>query len=182
MYIWIIIPFRISGTGSLLVFQHFGEPLDKYDLAILASLERDGRQSFVDLAEEVGLSKTPCWTRVQALEKNGTIRGYHADIAPQLLQLKLTAYIQVMIDFGRRAEFEAAALANPAVIECLSMAGEADYLLKVVCEGVDTLDDLLRYNLSLLPGLQRSTTMICLKTIKSRSSLTAAAHWRAKAV
>jgi Lrp/AsnC family leucine-responsive transcriptional regulator len=155
--------------------------MDKFDLAILASLERDGRQSFVDLAEEVGLSKTPCWTRVQALEKNGTIRGYHADLAPQMLQLKLTAYIQVMINFGQRTQFEAAALANPAVLECMSLAGEADYLLKVVCEDVDKLDDLLRYNLSLLPGLQRSTTMICLKTIKSRASLTDAAGWRASA-
>lgn len=153
--------------------------MDKFDLDILASLERDGRQSFVDLAEEVGLSKTPCWMRVQALEKNGTIRGYHADVAPEQLELKLTAYIQVMIDFDRRAEFEAAALANPAVIECMSMAGEADYLLKVVCAGVDRLDDLLRYSLSLLPGLQRSTTMICLRTIKARSPLTEAARWRA---
>lgn len=152
--------------------------MDKFDLAILAALEDDGRLSFVELADAVGLSKTPCWTRVQELERNGTIRGYHADIAPHVLHLKLMAYVQVMIDFSLRAEFEAAVIANPAVIECMSMAGDADYLLKVVCEGVDTLDDLLRHNLSLMPGLQRSTTMIALKTIKARAPLTAAASWQ----
>ena len=60
-------------------------------------------------------------------------------------------------------------------------AGDADYLLKVVCEGVDTLDDLLRHNLSLMPGLQRSTTMTALKTITARAPLTAAASWQTPA-
>ena len=77
-----------------------------------------------------------------------------------------------MIDFSRRSEFEAAVIAHNAIIECSTTAGEGDYLLKVICNDVEGLDDLLRYSLSLLPGLQRSTTMICLKTIKRGAGLT----------
>jgi Lrp/AsnC family leucine-responsive transcriptional regulator len=154
--------------------------MDVLDLAILASLERDGRQSFAALAENVGLSKTPCWTRVQELEKSAAIRGYRADIDPRALGLGVHAFVQVMIDFSRRAEFETAVLENAAILECYTTAGEADYVLKIICRDVDDLDDLLRFNLSLLPGLQRSTTIICLKAVKHGGGVTGAAKPRQK--
>jgi Lrp/AsnC family leucine-responsive transcriptional regulator len=84
--------------------------MDQLDLAIIASLERDGRQSFSGLADSVGLSKTPCWNRVQALEAAGVIRGYTADIDPRAIGLGVFAFVQVMIDFSRREAFEAAVL------------------------------------------------------------------------
>lgn len=152
--------------------------MDKTDLSILAELERDGRQPFAGLVERVGLSKTPCWTRVQAMERDGAIRGYHADVDPAALGLGVAAYVQVMIDFPQREAFEKAVLDHPAIIECATVAGEADYILKVVCGDVGDLDDLLRRSLSLLPGLQRSTTMISLKSIKTRGSMVAAAQSR----
>lgn len=148
--------------------------MDQIDLELLAALERDGRQSFAMLADATGLSKTPCWLRVQKLEKAGAIRGYSADLDPTVLGLKVLAYVEVMIDFAQREAFETAVLANPAIIECTTMAGEADYMFKLVCADVDRLDDLLRHQLSLLPGVQRSKTMICLKTIKRGAPLTAA--------
>lgn len=148
--------------------------MDSLDFAILASLERDGRQSFASLADDVGLSKTPCWVRVQILEKSGTIGGYGAQIDPRAIGLGVFAFVEVMIDFARRAEFEAAVLDNVAILECYTTAGKADYMLKIVCRDVDDLDDLLRFNISLLPGLQRSSTMVCLKAVKQRSALTAA--------
>jgi Lrp/AsnC family leucine-responsive transcriptional regulator len=148
--------------------------LDVIDLAILASLEKDGRQSFAALAEDVGLSKTPCWNRVQDLEQSGAISSYGAHINPRALGLGVFAFVQVMIDFTRRAEFETAVLENVVILECYTTAGEADYVLKIVCRDVDDLDDLLRFNLSLLPGLQRSTTIICLKAVKHGAPLIAA--------
>jgi len=154
--------------------------MDALDLAILSSLERDGRQSFAALAENVGLSKTPCWMRVQALEQSSAIRGYGADIDPRALGLGVHAFVQVMIDFARRAEFEAAVLDNASILECYTTAGEADYVLKIICRDVDDLDDLLRFNLSLLPGLQRSTTIICLKAVKHGGGVTGAAKPRLK--
>ena len=152
--------------------------MDQLDLAILAALEKDGRQSFASLAEATGLSKTPCWTRVQALEEAGVIRGYAADVDPRALGLGVLALVEVMIDFSRRAEFEQAVLDDPSIMECYTTAGEADYVLKLVCRDVDDLDDLLRFGISLMPGLQRSTTMICLKSVKHRSPISAAAKPR----
>jgi Lrp/AsnC family leucine-responsive transcriptional regulator len=148
--------------------------MDPMDVAIIAALESDGRQSFASLAENVGLSKTPCWTRVQTLEASGAILGYVADVDAKALGLGVFAFVQVMIDFSRRAAFEEAVLQNPAILECYTTAGEADYMLKLVCRDVDDLDDLLRFSISLMPGLQRSTTMICLKSVKHRGPLSAA--------
>jgi Lrp/AsnC family leucine-responsive transcriptional regulator len=152
--------------------------MDAIDRSILMSLERDGRQSFGTLAENVGLSKTPCWSRVQSLEKSGALIGYYAEVDPRALGLGVFASVQVMIDSSRRDEFEKAVINNPAVLECYTVAGEADYSLKVACRDVDDLDDLLRFSISMLPGVQRSTTMICLKTVKQRGLITAAADRR----
>ena len=148
--------------------------MDEVDLTIVDALEQDGRQSFAQLAERSGLSKTPCWNRVQALETSGVLRGYVADVDPRLLGLGVLAFVEVMIDFGRQAEFEAAVFKNAAILECYTTAGEGDYLLKVVCRDVEDLDDLLRFNISLMPGLQRSTTIICLKLVKHGGGVAAA--------
>jgi len=148
--------------------------MDQLDVAIIASLESVGRQSFASMADSVGLSKTPCWTRVQTLETAGVIRGYVADVDARALGLGVFAFVQVMIDFSRRAAFEEAVLQNPAILECYTTAGEADYMLKLVCRDVDDLDELLRFSISLMPGLQRSTTMICLKAVKHRAPLSTA--------
>lgn len=152
--------------------------LDRIDLALVAALEQDARASFADLAAGVGLSKTPCWNRVQALEEAQVLKGYGAQVDPRALGLGVYAFVEVMIDFSRRAEFEAAVLKNPSVLECYTTAGKADYLLKLICRDVDDLDDLLRFNISLMPGLQRSTTMICLKAVKDGASIVAAAGAR----
>lgn len=150
--------------------------MDRVDLGLLATLEEDGRASYSTLGDRSGLSKTSCWSRVQAMEESGAIRGYKADLNPVHLGLTLTAYVTVMIDFTKRDAFEAAVLGNPAIVECSTTAGEGDYLLRIVCGDVGLLDEMLRYGISLLPGLQRSTTTICLKSIKRSASLVEAAR------
>jgi Lrp/AsnC family transcriptional regulator, leucine-responsive regulatory protein len=145
--------------------------MNRIDLGLLATLERNGRVSFATLGEVAGLSKTACWTRVQALEDRGIIRGYSAQLDAASLGLALTAYVSVMIDFAQRDAFESAVRDNPVIVECATIAGEGDYLLKIVCADVGRLDELLRYNISLLPGVQRSSTTISLKTIKRSGSL-----------
>ncbi|MBB5685030.1 Lrp/AsnC family transcriptional regulator [Sphingobium boeckii] len=144
------------------------------DQKILKSIESNGRQSFQELGSDIGLSKTACWARVQSLEKNGVILGYGAKLDPRSLGLGVFAIIQIMIDPSMRKAFETAVQANPAILECHTIAGEADYVMKVACRDVDDLDNLLRMHISLLPGLQRSTTMICMNTIKAGGALTAA--------
>jgi len=155
--------------------------MDSFDLAILRLLEADGRQSYVGLAEQVGLSKTPCWARVQALEKAGVIRGYRALLDPPSLGLGLNAFVQVSIEFGAHDAFEAAALAHPAILECYTTAGDADYLLRVMTSDVGQLDTLLREDLCRLPGVRRFTSTICLKPIKDGAPLTATAEFTRQA-
>ncbi len=149
--------------------------MDKIDWSILEALEADGRESFGAIAEKVSLSKTPCWTRVQTLEREGAIRGYRAVIDPHSVGLNLTAFVEVTIEFGSRVAFERAVGEHPAIIECYTTAGEADYLLQVMTRDVESLDGLLREELCRLPGVQRSATTICLKRIKDNGPITRAA-------
>ena len=149
--------------------------MDKTDRTILEALEADGRQTFAAIAERVSLSKTPCWARVQTLERSGAIKGYRAVIDPYALGLKLTAFVEVTIEFGMRLAFERAVGKHPAIIECYTTAGEADYLLQIMTSDVERLDRLLREELCRLPGIQRSATTICLKRIKDNGPVTQAA-------
>lgn len=149
--------------------------MDNFDLGILAALEADGRQPFSAIAEQVSLSKTPCWARVQLLERSGAITGYRAVIDPSALGLKLTAFVEVQVEFGRHGDFEQAVNAHPAVVECYTTAGQADYLLLVMTSDVERLDSLLRDELCHLPGVRRFSTTVCLKRIKHDGALTRAA-------
>ena len=148
--------------------------MDRLDWKIIAALETDGRQSYADLGEQIGLSKSPCWSRVKNLEESGVIEGYAARLDPTALGLAVQSFVEVQIRFDAHTEFEAAVLAHPAVVECHTTAGESDYMLKIFARSAEHLDDLLRYNLSKLPGVQRLKTVVCLKTIKRQGNL---AEW-----
>ena len=144
---------------------------DRSDDAILRILEKDGRLSFNSLAEQIGLSKTPTWARVQSLEKKKVITGYRAEIDPVALGLELHAFVQVTITATRHADFEAAVTRHPSIIECYTTAGQGDYLLHVLVPGIAALDDMLRVDIARMPGVQRQTTTIGMKTIKRGASI-----------
>lgn len=147
--------------------------MDRIDWKIIGELESDGRLSYAELGERVGLSKSPCWNRVRELEQQGVIEGYGAQLSSTSLGLAVQCFVDVSIRFDAHEAFETAVLEHPAVIECHTTAGESDYLLRVFAHSVERLDDLLRYELSKLPGVERMSTTICLKTIKPRSPLSA---------
>ncbi|MER8754516.1 Lrp/AsnC family transcriptional regulator [Mesorhizobium sp. M0976] len=148
--------------------------LDAVDRKIVAALERDARISFAALADEVGLSKTPCWKRVKALEDAGVIRGYSTRIDPAKLGFGIEAFIQVSIDFELSDAFEAAVQKHPLIRRCHATTGEADYLLQIVTVDllqivtVDmmALDRMLREELSRLPGVRRTITSMAMREIK----------------
>jgi Lrp/AsnC family leucine-responsive transcriptional regulator len=146
--------------------------MDKIDRRILTSLEENARQSFAELGEQVGLSKTPCWQRVRDLERAGVIRGYRAEIDSVQLGLKVEAFVHVTLSSVQHAEFEAVVLKHPAVLQCFTTAGQADYLMHVLVTGIEELDGLLRMENSQMPGVQRIETTVCMKTIKRRSAIT----------
>ena len=144
---------------------------------VLAELESDARLSYAELGEHIGLSKTPTWARVRALEQAGTITGYRAELDPAALGLDLHAFVEVRLRAAQHAEFEAAVLRHPAVIECFTTAGQADYLLHVLVTGIGALDALLRDEISRLPGVERLATTVGMTTIKRRARLTDCATW-----
>ena len=146
--------------------------MDSIDWKIAEALERDARISFAALAEEVGLSKSPCWSRVRELEKHGLLSGYAARFEHERLGLTVHSQISVTIEANAHEAFEAAVIDHPAIFECHTTAGASDYLLRVYARSVDHLDSLLRHEISKLPGVLSSSTTICLKTIKPHASLT----------
>ena len=145
--------------------------LNAIDAVLLRTLENDARLSFNDLAGEVGLSKTPTWARVRELERQKVITGYRAEIDPARVGLALHAFVQFTINATRHADFEAAVLRHKSILECYTTAGQADYLLHILVPGIAELDELLRTELSRMPGVQRLTTTVGMKTIKRRGSI-----------
>lgn len=148
--------------------------MDAIDVRILTELERDGRLSFTELGERVGLSKSPCWNRVQSHEANGVISGYHADLNMAKLGLDTLAFVHVTVAFEKHDQFETAVNDHPLIVACHATVGDADYLLQVVTRSMLRLDEFLRSELWRLPGVERFTTTISMRTIKRKASLMAA--------
>jgi Lrp/AsnC family transcriptional regulator of ectoine degradation len=114
---------------------------------ILASLLKSGRITKVDLGEEVGLSPTPCYERMKRMEKNKIIRGYHADV--NFRRLGDYSYFWVKIRLSeftkeKSIRFERMVLERDDILECHSILGHADYLIRVAAKSVEDYHDTLQ--------------------------------------
>jgi len=148
--------------------------LDAIDHKILDIVQSEGRISNVDLAARIRLSAPQAFRRVRSLEERGVIRGYRADVAPEAIGFAVTAYVSVSIggdDFGRVREIEAEIRAFPQILECWSVSGEDDYLLKVVAHDLKSLSTFLTDHLMQVPGIDDVRSMICLEEIKRAAPL-----------
>lgn len=144
------------------------------DRKILTVLQADGRASNVELSSQVHLSAPQCFRRVRSLEERGVIRGYRALVAPQTLGLGVMAYVSLNIDggqFGRVREIEADIRAFPQILECHTVSGDSDYLLKVVARDLKALSQFLTDQLMQVPGVDDVRSMICMEEIKAPSPL-----------
>jgi len=149
-------------------------PIDAMDRKILTALQAEGRASNVELAAQVHLSAPQCFRRVRALEEAGVIRGYRAQVAPEKLGLGVMAYVSLNIDggqFGRVREVEADIRRFPQILECHTVSGDSDYLLKVVARDLKSLSQFLTDQLMQVPGVDDVRSMICLEEVKSPSPL-----------
>lgn len=143
--------------------------MDDIDLRILDLLTADGRITFADLAEAVGLSAPSIADRVRRLEQRGVILGYEARLDANLLGAGLTAFIAVTLaSTDARIGFLEALAAFPEVVECHHVAGDDDYLLKVHVDGTRGLEDLVSDRLKALPGVGRTRTTVVLSTALDR--------------
>lgn len=148
--------------------------IDEMDRRILRALRNDGRLSNTKLAEKVGLSTTPCWNRVRALEEGGMIEGYTALISQNALGYPDTVIIEVTLDRHDDEIFEkfGAALAGlPEVMEAYLLTGDYDYLIKVAVAGTAGYEEFLRKKLYKLPGLKHSRSTFVLRCLKRAHSV-----------
>jgi len=148
--------------------------IDDLDRSILRELRRDGRLSNTKLAEKVGLSTTPCWNRVRALEEGGMIEGYTALLSQKALGYPDTVIIEVTLDRHDDDIFEkfGQALADlPEVMEAYLLTGEYDYLIKVAVAGTAGYEEFLRRKLYKLPGLRHSRSTFVLRCLKRAHSV-----------
>jgi Lrp/AsnC family leucine-responsive transcriptional regulator len=148
--------------------------LDAIDRRIVEILQRDGRLSNVDLAAEIHLSPPQTLRRVKSLEESGVLRGYRALVRPETLGLGVTAFVSLNIEagaFGRVREIEALIRDFPEILECHTVSGDCDYLLKVVGSDLKTLSQFLADKLMQVPGVADIRSMICLEEIKPPAPL-----------
>ena len=148
--------------------------IDEIDRRILRALRQDGRLSNTKLAEKVGLSTTPCWNRVRALEEGGLIEGYTALLSQQALGYPDTVIIEVTLDRHDDDIFDkfGQALAElPEVMEAYLLTGEYDYLIKVAVAGTAGSEEFLRRKLYKLPGLRHSRSTFVLRCLKRTYSV-----------
>ena len=148
--------------------------LDDIDRRILGELQRDGRLTNQDLAARVGMSASPCWRRVRAMEGSGVIKGYAALVDPNALGLHVTVFTQVSLE--RQEEkglqiFERAVGGWPEIMECYLMTGDADYLLRVIVPSLAAYEQFLMQKLTRIPGIASIKSSFALRSVKYRTDL-----------
>lgn len=144
--------------------------LDAYDVRILAALQRNGRMTKLRLAEEIGLSPSPCWERMRRLEEQGLIRGYHAEIGADRLVQTATILVEITLRSHQATDFERfeTAIADiPEIVECYATGGGIDYLLKVVALDIDHYQRVIDRLLLDEVGIDRYFTYIVTRAVKS---------------
>ncbi len=149
-------------------------PLDRLDKRILNELQRDGRVSYVDLADRIGLSSTPCIERVKRLEKEGYIEGYYARLNPQMLEYSMLVFVEISLSYQSPDAFQRfnqAVATLPYVLECHLVSGDADYLLKARINDMSEYRALLGELLLTLPGVKNSKSYIVMEEVKESALL-----------
>lgn len=144
--------------------------LDAIDRRILHDLQEDGRITNVDLAKRAGISAPPCLRRVRVLEEAGYIRGYHADLDAKALGFNVTVFAHVGLNSQAEADldaFESRVRQWPEVRECHMLAGETDFLLKVVAKDWDAYQHFLTTRLTAAPNVSHVKSALSIRTSKS---------------
>ena len=152
--------------------------LDTLDRRILKALQGNGRMTYDDLAEQVGLSPSAVLRRVKRLEESGVISGYVALVRPERIGLGLTAYINVRMEKQSGSDkrspmdvFAAAVQTWPEVAECASLTGEMDYLLRVVVADMAHYSRFIMDTLLKHPSVEDCKTSFVLDSVKATTAM-----------
>lgn len=148
--------------------------IDDIDRRILADLQAQGRMTNVELAKRAGISAPPCLRRVRALERDGLIRGYHADLDAKALGFDVTVF--AMVGLISQAELDLVAFENlcegwPMVRECHMLAGEVDFLLKIVAADWDAYQTFLTGELTPAPNVAHVKSSLAIRASKVKAGV-----------
>lgn len=143
--------------------------LSPTEIKMLTLLQDDARKTNQTLADEIGMSASPCWRKVRKLEEDEVIQGYRAVLNRKKIGLGVMVFVRVSIDSHSEAEarkFEQEVTALEDVVSCYSIGGDADFLLQVVARDLDSYADFAMAVLRRLPGIKEMQSMFVLKEIK----------------
>ena len=147
--------------------------MDRIDYKILKVLQEDASLSISDIATHVGLSQTPCWKRIQRLEKNGVISKRVAILNPESLGFGLTVYVAIIL--GEHSDvwlskFTEEIVKFPEVVEFYRMAGEVDYMLRVVVPEIKVFDSFYKQLITIVP-MKKVSSHFAMERIKYTTEL-----------
>ena len=148
--------------------------MDELDLKILRLLQESPDISAVELAQKVGLSHTPCWRRVKQLEASGAIMERAVILDPRILGFNITVFASVRLrahDEETLVALEQAARDQREIVDCFSMSGESDYLLRIIVSSVENYEVFLKKVLLHLPGVASVSSHFALKCVKKTTRL-----------
>lgn len=143
--------------------------LDKIDVKVICALQADGKMTIGELAEQVGLSASPCARRVRLLEKSGVIKGYSAVIDQKKVGLPISAFASIKLERQREEDLDrfAQAVAKwPEVADCYLMTGQRDYLMRIVARDLESYEQFLKQKLTRLDGVASIETSFALGQVK----------------
>lgn len=143
--------------------------LDDFDLKILKCLQAEPHLSMVEVAERVGLSHTPSWRRLRRMEEAGLVAGRPLLLDPVALGYPVNVFAHIKIRNHEEAvleAFEDAVRTLPEIVECFSMGGESDYVLRVLARSIEDYEQFLRKTLLHMPGVGAINSSFALKTVK----------------
>lgn len=146
--------------------------LDRIDIAILETLQKEGRVSNSALAEKVGLSQSACSRRLDNLEREGVIRGFHARLSNAALGYRMTALVHISLSgqFEKTlSEFEAAIKRCPNVLSCHLMSGEYDYILRIAARDLEDYERIHKQWLTAMPHVTRINSSFALREVIDRT-------------
>lgn len=149
------------------------EDLDALDIAVLNELQADGRVTSTELADRVGLSPSAALRRIRRLEDTGVIDRYVMLVDPTAIGRSVSVFVEVSLDSQAEDlldEFEAAITKTPEVMTCHLMAGNADYLVHVVCLDVADYERVHRQHLASLPHVSRLRSSFAIREVCNKTA------------
>jgi len=148
--------------------------LSATDMKLLMLLQRDAGLTTAELADEVGLSQSPCWRRIYRLEQSGVIRKKVALLDNEQLGMGVVVFTSIILSSHQGKsleEFEKQVKEFPEVLECYTMTGSMDYMLKIVTKDIRHYETFARKHLAQIPNIREMHSNVAITRIKDTTEL-----------